>query len=182
MPQRDLPFVERFSEKQWIQLECIPDPCFGLSEMTFVRSRMSSGPTIEDFVDFAHHTSLKIVKVAVAVVATLIIDACLVRFIEQTHGSFALDRALSETIFSNASGIEQTATIVAFCTCRHLFMILLSLSRCTHSSQRPFRLPLSCCCESVIVLACCGFRSDFMYFSIFWTGQKLPLLLSLDDE
>jgi hypothetical protein len=72
-----------------------------------------------------HHASLKIVNVAVAVVTALIIDPCLVRLIEQSHGSVALDRALSETMFYSDSDIEQTAIIVALCHVGYLKVILV---------------------------------------------------------
>jgi presenilin 1 len=56
-------------------------------------------------VEFLEKMSLKIIKIAIPVVITLIIDACLVRFLEQTHGSVSLDRSLSETMSYNDSGI-----------------------------------------------------------------------------
>jgi hypothetical protein len=56
-------------------------------------------------VDFLERSSSKIIKIAIPVVATLLIDACLVRFIEQTHGSVDLDRSLSETMDYSDSGI-----------------------------------------------------------------------------
>jgi hypothetical protein len=57
-------------------------------------------------IEFLEKASLKIVKIAIPVVVTLVIDACAVRFIEQTHGTVSLDRSLSETMSYNDSGIS----------------------------------------------------------------------------
>jgi hypothetical protein len=48
----------------------------------------------------------KIVNIAIPVVTTLIINAWLVRFLEDTHGSVSLDHSLPETMSYNDSGIS----------------------------------------------------------------------------
>jgi hypothetical protein len=57
-------------------------------------------------IEFLEKASSKIIKIAIPVVITLILDASVVRFIEQTHGTVTLDRSLSETMSYNNSGIS----------------------------------------------------------------------------
>lgn len=55
--------------------------------------------------DFLEDASYRIVKIAIPVVLTLILDAVITRLIENTHGSVSLDRSFSQTMSYNNGGI-----------------------------------------------------------------------------
>lgn len=60
---------------------------------------------------FLEFYARKVVKIAVPVVITLLLDAVFIRFIEQTHGSAELNRNFVQTMSRNDSGISVTASI-----------------------------------------------------------------------
>ena len=64
-----------------------------------------------DTVQFLEANSLRIVKISIPVVATLILDACIVRFLEEKHGSVSLDRSLTSTMSYSQQGISTTWSI-----------------------------------------------------------------------
>ncbi|OHT06050.1 Clan AD, family A22, presenilin-like aspartic peptidase [Tritrichomonas foetus] len=56
--------------------------------------------------EFLEEASFRIVKIAVPVVLTLILDAILTRLLENTRGSVSLDRSFSETLSYNSAGLS----------------------------------------------------------------------------
>jgi hypothetical protein len=65
----------------------------------------------DDYRLFLEHSSGRIISIAIPVIATLVIDAALVRVIEDTHGSADLNRSLSETMDYTDTGIDTTWAI-----------------------------------------------------------------------
>ena len=61
--------------------------------------------------DFLEDASYRIVKIAIPVVLTLILDAVITRLIENTHGSVSLDRSFSETMSYNSGGLSTAWSI-----------------------------------------------------------------------
>jgi hypothetical protein len=59
-----------------------------------------------DYRQFLEGASSKIISIAIPVVATLVADAALVRFIEEKHGSANLNRSLSETMDYTDAGVD----------------------------------------------------------------------------
>lgn len=68
--------------------------------------------TENDPSDFLEDASYRIVKIAIPVVLTLILDAVITRLIENTHGSVSLDRSFSETMSYNSGGLSTTWSII----------------------------------------------------------------------
>lgn len=68
--------------------------------------------TENDPSDFLEDASYRIVKIAIPVVLTLILDAVITRLIENTHGSVSLDRSFSETMSYNSGGLSTTLSII----------------------------------------------------------------------
>ena len=62
--------------------------------------------------DFLEDASYRIVKIAIPVVLTLILDAVITRLIENTHGSVSLDRSFSETMSYNSGGLSTMWSIL----------------------------------------------------------------------
>lgn len=65
----------------------------------------------QDTLQFLEGQSARIIKIAIPVVATLILDACIVRFLEEKHGSVSLDRSLTSTMSYSQQGISTTWSI-----------------------------------------------------------------------
>lgn len=63
-------------------------------------------------INFIEYSSRKIIKVAIPVVITLIIDAIIVRFIEKTHGSVSLNRSLVQTMNYTDQNINMHDSII----------------------------------------------------------------------
>jgi presenilin 1 len=61
---------------------------------------------IENPVQFLENASFRIVKIAIPVIFTLLVDAIFTRFLEHTHGSVKLDRSFSETMSHSNQGIS----------------------------------------------------------------------------
>jgi hypothetical protein len=61
---------------------------------------------LENPTAFLEENSFRILKIAIPVVLTLLADASITRFIEQTHGSVSLDRSFSETMSYSSQGIS----------------------------------------------------------------------------
>lgn len=63
-------------------------------------------------INFIEYSSTKIIKVAIPVVITLIIDAVIVRFIEKKHGSVSLNRSLVQTMNYTDQNIDIHDSII----------------------------------------------------------------------
>jgi presenilin 1 len=61
---------------------------------------------IENPVEVLETYSFRILKIAIPVVLTLVIDALVTRFLEDTHGSVSLDRGFSETMSYSDQGVS----------------------------------------------------------------------------
>jgi presenilin 1 len=61
---------------------------------------------LENPVEFLESASFRILKIAIPVIITLLIDAVFTRFLEQTHGAVELDRSFSETMSYSDQGIS----------------------------------------------------------------------------
>jgi len=73
--------------------------------------------------EFLEHYSRKIVKIAIPVIVTLILDAILTRFLENTSGSVNLDRSIAETMAYNDGGYDFSDSL--YLALYLIFMILL---------------------------------------------------------
>ena len=60
---------------------------------------------------FLEFYSRKIAKIAIPVIITLILDAFIIRFIEEEHGSATLNRNFADTMSRNDSGLSLSASI-----------------------------------------------------------------------
>jgi hypothetical protein len=90
-----------------------------------------------DSVQFLEHSSVRILKIAIPVIITLIADAVLVRFTEQKHGTVALDRSIRRSFSFSTRGVPpSSAVILAFTFLFSIiiitsFVLLLYFCNCT---------------------------------------------------
>ncbi|KAH0790491.1 Clan AD, family A22, presenilin-like aspartic peptidase [Histomonas meleagridis] len=65
----------------------------------------------EDPTEYLEDQSYRVIKIAIPVIITLILDVILTRVIENTHGSTSYDRSFSQTMVSNNLGLDTATSI-----------------------------------------------------------------------